>query len=53
MKKNDIVTVITIVYNNVSCIETTLKSVLSQSYKNIEYIVIDGASIDGTLNIIE
>ena len=53
MKKNDIVTVITIVYNNVSCIETTLKSVLSQSYKNIEYIVIDGASTDGTLNIIE
>lgn len=46
-------TVITIVYNNVRDIERTIKSVLNQSYKNIEYIVIDGASTDGTSEVIE
>ncbi|MGV3547242.1 MAG: glycosyltransferase family 2 protein [Pedobacter sp.] len=45
--------VITIVYNNVKDIERTMLSVLNQSYKNIEYVVIDGASTDGTLNIIK
>ena len=45
--------VITIVYNNVKDIERTMLSVLNQSYTNIEYIVIDGASTDGTLNIIK
>jgi glycosyltransferase involved in cell wall biosynthesis len=44
--------VITIVYNNVKDIERTMLSVLGQSYPNIEYIVIDGASTDGTLNVI-
>ncbi len=53
MKKNPVITVITIVFNNVLCIENTIKSVLSQTYKEIEYIVIDGASTDGTLTIIE
>ncbi|WP_370526631.1 glycosyltransferase [Pedobacter sp. HDW13] len=46
-------TVITIVYNNVRDIERTLKSVLNQTYKKIEYIVIDGASTDGTLQVVE
>jgi len=45
-------TVITIVYNNVRDIERTIKSVLNQSYKKIEYIVIDGASTDGTLEVV-
>jgi len=40
--------VITIVYNNVKDIERTMLSVLNQTYPNIEYIVIDGASKDGT-----
>jgi len=40
--------VITIVYNNVKDIERTMLSVLNQTYPNIEYIVIDGASSDGT-----
>jgi len=44
--------VITIVYNNVQHIERTLLSVLNQTYDNIEYIIIDGASTDGTLDII-
>jgi glycosyltransferase involved in cell wall biosynthesis len=44
--------VITIVYNNAKDIERTMLSVLNQSYINIEYIVIDGASNDGTRELI-
>jgi len=45
--------VITIVYNNVNDIERTMLSVLNQSYKAIEYVVVDGLSNDGTLDIIK
>lgn len=45
--------IITIVYNNVRDIERTIKSVVGQSYKKIEYIIIDGKSTDGTLEIIQ
>jgi len=45
--------VITIVYNNAADIERTMLSVLNQTYPNIEYIVVDGASTDGTLDIIK
>jgi len=44
--------VITIVYNNVRDIERTMLSVLNQTYSNIEYIVVDGLSTDGTLDVI-
>ena len=44
--------VITVVYNNVRDVERTLLSVLGQTYDAIEYIVVDGASTDGTLDII-
>jgi glycosyltransferase involved in cell wall biosynthesis len=46
------ISIITIVYNNVRDIERTLQSVISQTYTNIEYLVIDGASTDGTLDVI-
>jgi len=46
-------TVITIVYNNVRDIERTIHSVLNQTYPKIEYIIIDGKSTDGTLDIIK
>lgn len=45
--------IITVVYNNVRDIERTLLSVFNQSYAHIEYIVIDGASTDGTLEVIQ
>ncbi|MCQ6959863.1 glycosyltransferase family 2 protein [Mucilaginibacter aquariorum] len=48
-----VLSVITIVYNNARDIERTLLSVLNQTYDAIEYIVVDGASNDGTLEIIK
>ena len=47
------VSIITIVYNNVRDIAYTIRSVMKQTYPNIEYIVIDGLSTDGTLDVIE
>ena len=46
-------TVITPSYNQAEFIERTLRSVLDQGYENLEYIVIDGASTDGSAGIIE
>ena len=47
------VSVITVVRNAVGKIESTVKSVLAQDYDNIEYIIIDGCSTDGTLEVID
>ncbi len=44
--------VITVVYNGVRDIERTMLSVLNQTYTNIEYILVDGGSTDGTLEVI-
>lgn len=52
-KENYKVSIITVSYNSVNTIEQTIKSVLKQTYRNIEYIIIDGASTDGTQQIIE
>ncbi|GAA68720.1 glycosyltransferase family 2 protein [Pseudoalteromonas sp. BSi20429] len=46
------VSIITVCYNSAATINDTITSVLSQDYKNIEYIVIDGGSSDATLDII-
>lgn len=47
------VSIITVCFNSVSTIEETIQSVLSQDHPNIEHIIIDGGSSDGTLDIIE
>lgn len=52
MMFNPKLSVITIVYNNVRDIERTILSVLNQTYNNIEYIIADGLSTDGTLQVI-
>lgn len=44
--------IITVCYNAAGTIETTLQSVAGQTYKDIEYIIIDGASKDDTLDIV-
>ncbi len=46
------VTLITSCFNRVATIEQTIKSVLWQSYPDIEYIVVDGASTDGTMDVV-
>lgn len=53
LKNNQTVTVITVVYNGIAYIEETIQSVISQTYANIEYIIIDGGSTDDTVNIIK
>ncbi|HEX4957159.1 MAG TPA: glycosyltransferase family 2 protein [Lacibacter sp.] len=47
------ISIITVVFNRVATIERAIQSVLSQSYNDIEYIVVDGASTDGTVQVIE
>lgn len=47
------VSIITSCFNRVSTIEGAIKSVLKQDYPEIEYIIVDGASKDGTLDVIK
>lgn len=52
-KATPLVSIITVVYNGGKTLEQCIRSVLLQSYDNIEYIIVDGGSRDETLNIIE
>ena len=53
MMKFPKVSVVTVTYNCVDLVESTLRNVLKQTYPNLEYIVIDGNSTDGTRQVIE
>ena len=51
-KKQKLLTIITVVKNDVFNIEKTIKSIISQKSKNVEFVVIDGKSNDGTIKVI-
>ncbi len=52
LAEKPVVSVITVVYNSEKLLERTIQNILSQTYHNIELIIIDGGSKDGTLDII-
>ncbi len=53
MSKTKRLSIITVTYNSVKTLEKAILSVISQTYTNLEYIIIDGKSTDGTLDIID
>ncbi len=53
INNNHKVSVITVVYNDVHQIRDTIENCLSQTWKDIEYIIIDGGSTDGTADIVK
>ncbi len=48
-----LISIITVVFNGEKHLEETIQSVINQTYDNVEYVIIDGGSIDGTLDIIK
>ncbi len=53
MNRKPKISIITVVFNGESTLESTIKSVACQTYSNVEYIIVDGQSSDNTLKIIQ
>lgn len=53
MENKPLFSIATPCFNSVKTIERTIKSILAQKFKDYEYIIVDGGSTDGTLNIIQ
>ena len=51
--KKPIISIVTICYNSAATIEETMQSVIGQGYPLLDYVIIDGGSTDGTLDIVE
>jgi len=47
------ISIITVTYNSISTIENCLSSIIKQTFKNIDYVVVDGSSTDGTLDLLK
>jgi glycosyltransferase involved in cell wall biosynthesis len=47
------ISIVTTCLNSIDYIEETIKSILNQNYPNLEYIIIDGGSTDGTIEVVE
>lgn len=52
-KNKPLISIVTVVFNGEQFLEKTICSVVNQTYRNIEYIIIDGGSLDRTLDIIK
>ena len=52
-KELPLISIVTVVYNGIKDIEKTIQSVIGQNYPKIEYIIIDGGSNDGTVEVIK
>lgn len=52
VKNTPSVTIVTVVFNGSQDLDRTIRSIISQTYSNVEYVVIDGGSTDGTIDII-
>ena len=53
LEDKPLISIITVVFNGEKYLEETMQSVINQTYDNVEYIIIDGGSTDGTLDIIK
>ena len=53
MKKRNVFSIVTVSYNAEKLVESTVRSIISQTYRDYEFIVIDGGSTDNTLSILE
>ena len=50
---NPLISIVTVTFNSARTLQATLESVIAQSYANIEHVIVDGGSSDGTMELIE